>query len=138
MTRFHLILGLTLALGAAVAAPVGLPSFDPIGGEVGGKYLTDSGYLRFTVDDIGRVQGYYENGSQFGEISGHFDGRTIRGYWLEDGDLAPCEADRAGFASWGRLTLNFENASRFEGSLGSCSDAPNPDEAWSGRRADRR
>ena len=59
MKRFQLALGMILAVGAAIASPVGLPSFDSVDGEVGGKYVTDrGGYLRFSVDDIGLVQGY--------------------------------------------------------------------------------
>ncbi len=135
MSRVPLFLVFALAVGVAIGAPVGLPSFGVLDGEVDGKYLTDpGGYLRISVDDIGRVQGYYEREGVFGEISGHFDGKTIRGYWLQDDSAAACPSDRAGFTNWGRVTLNFTSASEFTGKFGSCASAPDAHNMWSGHK----
>ena len=135
MSRLQLSLLFVLAVGVAIGAPVGLPSFDVLDGEVGGKYLTDGGgYLRISVDDLGRVQGYYERDDAFGEFSGHFDGKTIRGYWLQDEGSDPCVADRAGFANWGRVALTFANASEFSGKFGACAATPIANNTWSGRK----
>ena len=107
MSRIHLFFAVALAVGVAIGSPVGLPTFDVLGGEVDGKYLTDrGGYLRISVDDLGRVQGYYEHEGVFGEVSGHFDGKTVRGYWLQDEGSAACSSDRAGFANW--AIFNFD------------------------------
>jgi len=135
MSRIQLFLVFALVAGVAIGAPVGLPNFDVLDGNVDGKYLTDQGgYVRISVDDLGRVQGYYERDGAFGEISGHFDGKTIRGYWLQDDGATACTSDRAGFGSWGRVTLDFTSASEFSGKFGTCGSVPEADNPWSGRK----
>ncbi len=124
--------------GAALAAIVAMPLVayvDPFGGwdeQFGGKYVTADGYVLLSVDETGKVAGYFERDGAFGEIRGRFDGRTVRGHWMQSESPTVCERELHGYESWGRVELVFDNPEGFSGKLGACDAAPA--ETWNGGR----
>ena len=123
------------ALFAALIAVPMLAYVDPFGGwdqQFGGKYVTPDGYVLLSIDETGKVAGYFERDGAFGEISGRFDGRTVRGRWMQAESEVACERDYRGYESWGRMELVFDNPDGFTGKLGACEAAPAT--GWSGRR----
>ena len=122
------------ALAALVAIPL-LAYVDPFGGwdqQFGGKYITPDGYVLLSIDETGKVAGYFERDGSFGEISGRFDGRTFRGHWMQAESKIVCDRELHGYESWGRMELTFDTPQGFSGKLGACEATPA--NKWSGRR----
>ena len=121
-------------LAALVVIPL-LAYVEPFGmwdEQFGGKYLTADGYVLLSIDEAGKVAGYFERGGSFGELSGRFDGRTFRGNWTQTEGKTVCERELRGYESWGRVELTFDTPEAFQGKLGPCDATLDAD--WSGRR----
>ena len=80
-------------------------------GDGGGTYATDNGRLTFDID-----------------------GRTLTGFWIEDGSARTCDSARDGSEHWGPIVFTFdEGYTSFAGSWGYC-DGDADQGRWSGTR----
>jgi hypothetical protein len=94
-----------------------------------GKYqLTGGGYLVVSVDDAGRVEGFFERNGQFGRISGRADAGVISAKWVQENGANPCESKVDNSVYWGRLTLTRAEDGQVQTAWGVCQAQPTPAE----------
>jgi len=90
-----------------------------------GKYiLSGGGYLVISVDDLGRVQGFFERNGEFGRLSGQLDSEMVSATWVQESGARACTERVEGSAYWGRVTLAPTDSSDLSLAWGECGEAP--------------
>lgn len=74
--------------------------------DLSGKYeLTGGGYLVVSVDDFGRLEGFYERQGHFGRVSGVVEAGAASATWIQEAGATACKAPVDGSKFWGKLAM---------------------------------
>jgi hypothetical protein len=87
-----------------------------------------------TYGDMALADGSGTYSSDNGRLAFEVTGRTLDGFWIEDGSARECESAKSGSQHWGRIVVDFDAAyTSFSGSWGYCDDEPDQG-SWTGTR----
>ncbi len=90
-----------------------------------GKYLLEGGgYLVVSVDDLGRVEGFFERDGEFGRMSGWIEGGVAKATWVQQNGPHACAGEVAGSRYWGRVTVTRTADDGLGLAWGTCVDLP--------------
>ena len=90
-----------------------------------GKYaLAGDGYLVVSVDDLGRVEGFFERNGSFGRLSGQAESNGVTAIWVQKNGSRACESTIDGSSHWGRVTLSRTEAGGLDLAWGTCREKP--------------
>ena len=93
--------------------------------DLAGKYeLSGGGYLVVSVDDLGRVEGFYERNGQFGRLSGELEWGLVFASWVQKGGSQACETSSSGSSHWGRVKLAPAEDGGLDLAWGECGGGP--------------
>jgi hypothetical protein len=116
---------LTAALTAFVAGSSARQPAAPESADLTGKYeLTGGGYLVMSVNDAGRVEGFFERGGEFGRISGQAESGAVSATWIQESGSTACKTAVDGSNFWGKLTLTRDADGAVQTAWGSCEARP--------------
>ena len=110
---------LLLTAGASIARQPG----DGGTANVTGKYvLSGDGYLVVSVDDLGRVEGFFERNGAFGRLSGQAESDGVTAIWVQKTGQTACETTVDDSSHWGRVTLTRTEAGELDVAWGECRE----------------
>ena len=127
MSRFTLRLAgfVTAALSLFAVAAFARQPAAPESTDLTGKYeLAGGGYLIVSVDDAGRVEGFFERQGEFGRISGKADAGAVSATWIQEKGSKACETAVDGSSYWGRVTLTRNQDGQIQTAWGECQTQP--------------
>jgi hypothetical protein len=61
--------------------------------------------LVVSVDDAGRIEGFFERDGEFGRVSGKVDGAVASATWVQEQGANACSTSVDGSRFWGKMTL---------------------------------
>lgn len=119
-TAFLLMAAFSLLASPAYGRQPGETGF----ADLAGKYtLSEGGYVVISVDDRGRVNGFYERKGEFGRLSGTAESGVFAAKWVQRNGSAACEATVDGSSHWGRVTIAPRETGELDLAWGECRSA---------------
>ena len=115
----------TATVFVLAAASFGRQPATPDAADPTGKYtLRDGGYLVVSVDDLGRVEGFYERNGEFGRLGGRLESGVVSASWVQKSGPQTCNSAMDGQLHWGGLTMTRTQAGELDLAWGACGAPP--------------